>query len=290
MTRARYDIIAIDLDGTLLNREGAVSHANRRALQAARDAGIEVIIATGRAWIESRHVLESIGHDGVFIGAGGATLNHALSGETIRRHVMDPSLAVRIAQSLIRHGHLAHLLKDGPRSTYDYLIVGEGELDPATQWWFRSFPVRARFAESLELDDHPQETLRCGTVAVAGDLRHVVDELREDLGNRVFMQHWAAVTESQAVGAATHLLEVFNPRVDKWTMLSEHAEERGVPVERIAAIGDGLNDVGMVRQAGLGVAVGNADPRVRDAADRHAPDHDHDGVAHAIEHILRGAW
>lgn len=290
MTRPRYDLLAIDLDGTLLGRDGGVSSANRRALQAARDAGIEVIIATGRAWVESRHVLHDIGHEGVFIGAGGATLNRSEDGATLRRHVMDPTLTVRIARSLIRHGHLAHLLKDGPRSGYDYFIVGEGELDPATQWWFRSFPVRARFAESVELDDHPDETLRCGTVAVSGSLQRVVDELREDLGDQVFMQHWAAVTESQAVGAATHLLEVFNPRVDKWTMLAEYAAQRGVPPERIAAIGDGLNDVRMVRQAGLGVAMGNADPRVRDVADRHAPDHDRDGVAYAIERLLHGAW
>ena len=68
------------------------------------------------------------------------------------------------------------------------------------------------------------------------------------------------------------------------------ARRRGVPTSRIAAIGDEINDVGMVRGAGLGVAMENAVPSVSGAATKHTRSNDDDGVAFAIERILSGRW
>jgi len=285
-----YDLIAIDLDGTLLRRDGSVSARNVAALREARDAGAEVVLATGRALIESDHVLDHVGREGFFVGAGGAMLCNARTGRTVQRSDMDEHLVRAVTASLNRHGHLAHLLKDGSVAGYDYLIVGDGVLDPATQWWFDTLPIRARFARLLEEDEHPELTVRVGTVASARELDHVEHELREDLGDTVFLQHWAAVTSTEATGSQTHLLEVFNPEVDKWTMIRRIAERRGIDRDRVAAIGDGLNDIRMVREAGLGVAIGNAEAGVMHVADRVAPENDEDGVAVAIDAILHGKW
>ena len=71
--------------------------------------------------------------------------------------------------------------------------------------------------------------------------------------------------------------------------MSQNARGRDAP-ERIAAIGDEINDAAMIRSAGLGVAMGNAVPAVRDAARRHTLANTHDGVAYAIARILGGEW
>ncbi len=288
---ASYDILAIDLDGTLLNRRGEVSERNVAAIRRAREEGIEIVLATGRAWVESHHVLERIEQrDGVFIGAGGSILSRAADGATIERSVMAPHLVGRMVGALVSRGHLAHLLKDRHATGYDYMIVGAGVLDPASEWWMRTLPVAARFAGGMEADEHPGETLRCGTVATADEIASVAAAIREELGDAVFLQHWPAVTQTEAIGSGTHMLEIFNPDVDKWTALARYARERGVSPERIAAIGDGVNDVRMVRSAGLGIAVANAVPTVAHSAARVVGHHEEDGVAEAITKILDEGW
>jgi 5-amino-6-(5-phospho-D-ribitylamino)uracil phosphatase len=286
----RYDLLVIDLDGTLLSRDGRISAANRRAVERARDAGMEVVIATGRALVESLPALTSIEHDGLLVAAGGSLLCETATGRTIDRRVMPHDLVRDVTHALLGHGHKVLILKDADTVGYDYLAVGPGELDPASKWWFEMLPAEVRFADHIDEDDHPHDSVRAAVVACGNELAPLARDLKAQLGERAFLQHWAAVTESQATGASTHLLEVFSPNVSKWTMVMSVCEQRGVEPQRVAAIGDGLNDVEIIANAGLGVAMGNADPRVMAVADRTAPDHDADGVATAIKRILAGEW
>ncbi|HRP62794.1 MAG TPA: HAD-IIB family hydrolase [Phycisphaerales bacterium] len=287
---ARYDMLVIDLDGTLLDRDGYVSTANRRALDAARSGGLEVIIATGRAWVESMTALRAIAHDGLLIAAGGSLLCDAATGHTVDRHVMPRDLVADVTSALLGHGHKVLILKDAHAAGYDYLAVGPGRLDPASEWWFNTIPAKVRHVDGLHEDEHPDETVRAGVVASSAELTPIARDLQVALGGRAFLQHWAAVTESEATGSSTHLLEVFNPNVSKWTMIESICQQRGIDRDRVAAIGDGLNDVEMIANAGLGVAMANADHRVMQAADRVTARHDEDGVAAAIDRILTGEW
>ena len=281
-------LIAIDLDGTLLGPKGNVSPRNVAAIRTARSLGWAVVIATGRALIESLHAVESIEHDGLFIGAGGALLSDIESKQTLRRSAMSKHFSHRIATTLNAHGHMAHLLKDADVVGYDYAIIGEHALDPATEWWFQTFPVRAKIFERLEDDPHPDETVRVGTVATAGELSHIASELRDDLGDSIFLQHWASVTQwsKTSTPTETHLLEAFNPEVDKWTMLEYLAAIMRLGKGQVVAIGDGLNDLQMLREAGIGIAMANANASVQHVADMITKSNVEDGVAHAIDMLI----
>lgn len=286
----RYDMLVVDLDGTLLNSAGGVSARNAQAIEAARDAGLEIIIATGRSLAESREALAAIRHSGMLIAAGGSMLCEVDSGHTISRRAMPLDVVRDVTRWLIEHDHAALILKDSHAAGYDYLIVGEGELDPASRWWFRRMGTTTRHVATLDDDPHPEDTVRAGAVANEARLAPLAIRLQAALGDRCFMQHWSAVTEAHATGAATHLLEIFDSNVNKWSMLCEHCRPLGMSSERIAAIGDGLNDVELIANAGLGIAMANANPLVRDAAKRSTSHHDHDGVAHAIDRVLSGEW
>lgn len=286
----RYDLIVVDLDGTLLDKRGCASERNCAAIRAARDAGVEVIVATGRAFVESQAILAQIESLGPVIVAGGAMLCESMTGDTLDRSTMPADLVANISGSLIRHGHTAHILKDATAASFDYLIVGEGTLDPATQWWFDTHPVRVRYVDTLERDSHPGDTVRVGTVANGTSLKKIADEMRDDLGDSVFLQHWSAVTATEAIGSETHLLEAFHPQVNKWTMIERFCQRTGIDTNRVAAIGDGMNDLNMLRNAGLSVAMANADPGIVHLCDRVTEDHEADGVAHAIDQMLTGAW
>ena len=286
----RFDLLVVDLDGTLLSRDGSVSLANRRALDQARDSGMEVIIATGRSLNESRRAIEAVKHEGLVVAAGGSLMCEAVSGRTIDRRVIPADVIHDATQHLVEHGHKVLILKDAHATGYDYLAVGDGQLDPASQWWFEHLEVDVRFVDCVHEDAHPEDSVRAGAVACEERLAAVAKRLREKMGERCFLQHWSAVTATHAIGSATHLLEIFMPNVNKWTMISAHCQRRGIDPRRVAAIGDGLNDIDLIQNAGLGIAMANCCAEVAAAARHTTADHDEDGVALAICNILSGTW
>lgn len=285
-----YDIVVIDLDGTLLRSDGTISPADRRAVAEARAAGLEVLIATGRALPEAVPALEAIEHDGLVITAGGAMLSDLAAGMTRRRRPMCRHVVAGVVNRLIANGHKALILKDADVTGYDYLAIGPHALDPASQWWFDQLDVAVRFIDHVDEDEHPEDTVRAAAVAGCDELAPLADQLHTFVGNRACLQHWSAVTESEAIGSTTHLLEVFDRDVNKWTMVRTHCRELGVDPRRTVAIGDGLNDVELVRQAGLGVAMANADARVLGVAQRVTASNDENGVAGVLDGLLSGAW
>ncbi len=86
------------------------------------------------------------------------------------------------------------------------------------------------------------------------------------------------------------ILEAFDKHVNKWTAINWLATREGISRERVAAIGNDVNDVELLKGAGLGIAMGNAIPECLAVADKTTRGHDEDGVAHAIEQMLGGRW
>jgi len=298
LVAVRYALLAIDLDGTLLDSRGRVSERNRAAVLAARDAGARVIVCTGRGLAECRHVLDAIGQRDPVVVAGGSIIADPASGRTLHRFSVPESLVERAVHRLIEHKHPALVLKDPGEAGYDYLVVhGEAEhpLDPVTRWWFDSMNVRVRYARRLDEDEHPEHTVRVGACGLSGTLASIKADLAGLTGDDAHIHHFPAVVAPHHVkqtddGQVLHILELFNPTANKWSAISRLASGWEITPSQIAAIGDEINDVSMIRGAGLGVAMGNAVPPVRDAATRHTTRNDEDGVADAIGHMLRGTW
>lgn len=303
MSVARYDLIAIDLDGTLLCSRGRVSDANARAIERATGAGVRVSVCTGRGFNECRHVTSRLASQEPVVVAGGAILSHSSTGRTIHRFPMKSALVRRLVETLTSHGHAALVLKDpagedepGLSPGHDYLIVsptGEGAIDPITRWWFREHGIRFHIVPSIDLDEHPDHTVRVGVCGTRGRTQAAADELKRNFSGEVVFHHFGAVVpgdEKKAPDDQIVILEAFDRSVNKWAAIRWLADRYGVEPMRIAAIGNDINDVAMLEAAGLGVAMENAIPEARAAAKRHTRSNDADGVAHAIEMILAGEW
>lgn len=293
-----YDLLAIDLDGTLLDKDGSISNANRRAIQRARQAGLDITICTGRGFVECEHLLNAIEQTDPVIVAGGSILSCPVSRRTLHRFAIDQTIVLRAVDRLISHGHAVLVLKDPIEAGYDYLVV-QGEqnhaIDPVTDWWFRSMNVKARYAPSLSHDEHPEHTVRFGICGPDHTLAPISADLLHHLGDDIALHHFPAVVAPEHASRITddsayHILEVFSKDANKWTALSWLAANRNISPSRIATIGDQINDEAMIQHAGLGIAMGNAVPRIQQIARRHTRPHDQDGVAHAIDNILSRHW
>jgi len=299
----RYDLIAIDLDGTLLCPRGTISEANAAAIARAKKAGLRVTVCTGRGYNECKHYTREIGQTDPVIVAGGAILSDAATGRTIHRFPMRHELVGRLVQRLTSHGHAALVLKDpcglqdsGLEKGHDYLIVspaGESAIDPITRWWFEEHEIRFHVVPSLTHDEHPEHTVRVGVCGTRGRTQAAADELVRDFAEEVVFHHFGAVVpgdngrnpDDQVV-----ILEAFDRSVNKWAAIQWMAQRYGIAPSRIAAIGNDVNDVVMLERSALGIAMENAIPEAKAAAKRHCRANDADGVAHAIDMILAGEW
>jgi hydroxymethylpyrimidine pyrophosphatase-like HAD family hydrolase len=293
---ARYRMLALDLDGTLLDEHAELTADNIEAVRRARREGVRVVVCTGRGLVECRRYLDRLEQVDPVIVAGGAITADPVSGETIRRVPMAAPLVARTVDLLLGAGHAALVLKDPSPAGYDYLVVtggGQARPDPVTLWWFEKMGVRVRYAARVEDDEHPEHTIRVGMCADAAQSQALAGVMQRDLGDRVVMHAFKAVVGAGLTGAAertVHILEAFDASAGKWPAIERYAAELGVAREQIAAIGDEVNDLEMIHQAGLGVAMGNAIPAVLDAADRTTEANHRSGVARAIERILEGVW
>jgi hydroxymethylpyrimidine pyrophosphatase-like HAD family hydrolase len=294
----RYDMLAVDLDGTLVNSRGEVSEANAVAVRAARDAGMRVAVCTGRGLVECEHYLKAIEQVDPVAVAGGAIIACPVQRRTIHRFSLDAALVSRAVERLLSHNHPVMILKDPVHAGYDYLmVVGEQRLalDPVTVWWLAHMNVAHRFVCSVAEDEHPEHSVRLGVCGLSGSLAGITEDLREAFGEEAVMHDFPAVVAPEHAsripdGQKLHILEVFDKRASKWSAIRWMAAQSGIPEERICAIGDEINDLPMISQAGLGIAMGNAVPSIKAAAKRETLPNDEDGVAHAIRNVLSGRW
>ncbi len=299
----RYDLIAIDLDGTLLDTQHRVSAVNLAAIERARAAGYIVTVCTGRGWVECREYARQIGQREPAVVAGGAIVTCAHTERTLHRFAMDQSLVSEMAACMLEHGHAVMVLKDpdatGPRAGergHDYVIVsprGEHAIDPVSRWWFDRLNVSIKIVPDLDHDEHPEHTVRVGICGPRQKTRRAAEEVLGRFGPRVQTHHFGAVaptSDGSDPDAQVVIFEAFGRDVSKWTAIKWLSSREGIDESRVVAIGNDINDVTMLQGAGLGVAVANAIPEALAAAGRKTLSNDEDGVAKAIERVLAGEW
>jgi 5-amino-6-(5-phospho-D-ribitylamino)uracil phosphatase len=291
-------LLAIDLDGTLISGDGEISARNRAAIDAARRAGVRVVVCTGRGLVECRRYLSVIDQRDPVAVAGGSIIADPASGRTLRRFPVRLDLVHRTVERLVGLGHPALVLKDPAEAGYDYLVVhGESRLplDPVTEWWFGRMGVAVRFAEHAHQDQHPEHTVRVGACGLSSVLTSLRDDLVRASGGDAHVHSFPAVVAPEHAsrlpsGESLHILELFDVSATKWSAVSRLAMQWGIQPAQVAAIGDEINDVSMIRGAGVGIAMGNAVPEVLRQARYRTARNDEDGVAAAIDHLLTGRW
>jgi hydroxymethylpyrimidine pyrophosphatase-like HAD family hydrolase len=298
MAPARYDLLAIDLDGTLLDTSSRVSERNIAAVRRARAAGIHIVVCTGRGLVECRQYLDAIGQVDPVIVAGGSIIACPVTSRTVHKFNLHLRMVQHAVDRIHGHGYPALVLKDPVEAGYDYLVVTGSQdhpLDPVTKWWFESMSVKVRYVRELSEDQHPEHTVRLGACGMSGSMSLVQEELLSAYRDELHMHHFPAVVAPQHAsttddGQVLHVLEVFASNANKWAAIEVLSSGLKIEHSRIATIGDQINDVPMLKAAGLGIAMGNAVPAARQVAKRHTLVNDEDGVAHAIDRILSGEW
>jgi len=259
-------LVAIDLDGTLLGSDHALSERNLLAVTRITNSGVCVVLASGRQWHTIVKFAHQIGlpQSSPIIAYNGAMIR-TVGGETLYHQPVPAEAAQRIVRHCVAGGyHLNYYLDD-------VLYVRK-----ETHW--------ARLYEK-----------RTGTTAVVGALMRfdgrkptkllLIDT--PETTNRL-LKHY-----QEKYGKALYItktddeyLEFMNPAVSKGVALAEAAKRLGVSAEECAALGDSFTDLPMLEWAGVGIAVENAKPELKAVADLIAPANTADGVAIVLERLF----
>jgi Cof subfamily protein (haloacid dehalogenase superfamily) len=275
MTNSRIRLIALDLDGTLLNSSAEIPEANLRAVQAAVDAGIEVALVTGRRFDFARPVAEKIPCPLTMIVNNGA-LVRSKDGTTHLRHLLPRQTALELLGQMQLYRRRAALVFDRPRE--NQVIYEEIEWhDPRRRPYLqrnREFIAQVSPIEEALTED-PIQLMYTGEPAT---MRAAEAVLRASPSRDAFS---LAVTCYERFEFA--MLDVIHPGCSKGATLAEWSARRGYSRDQVMAVGDNFNDVEMLEFAGLPVVMANSVPELRNMGWRETLSNDHAGVAVAIE-------
>jgi hypothetical protein len=275
----KYKLIAIDLDGTLLSPSSEVTARTKAAIHKALEARLLICFATGRNFTESQTVLDAIEHYDSAVFVGGAMVIDTRQRVTLHRTMMAPELARDVCRFFESRGIAALALQDTTAAGFDYLVSAELPLHDSTTSWLKATRATHRLAGKLSSHAH-EHTIRVGTVGATEILQPVHAELEKEFGQRI-MSHCY-------LGGTVSVVEVFDPSVSKWAGILHVAARHNVKPEEIVAIGDGINDLVMVKNAGLGVAMGNAHPELLKLAKKVIGANKDDGLAQFLEELIAG--
>jgi Cof subfamily protein (haloacid dehalogenase superfamily) len=283
-------LIALDLDGTLLNSRGELTERNRVALFQARARGVAVALVTGRRFRDARPLALELGLDVPLIAHNGALTKHARSLETVSAVLMPVEAARAVVRVGRAHGADALVSDDHVGEgtlVYDHISEGNTALAKYIAWSRRVVGDEA--AASIKQVPSLEEYLNHDPLHVAfsggcAAMEHLAGEMRRELGEGVRL----LLTLYPKMDFA--LLDVLHPEASKGAGLAAVAREQGVAADEVMAVGDNFNDLEMLEYAGTGVLMGNASPALLERGSFHlTATNDEDGVAEAIERFVLNA-
>ena len=274
---SQYELIAFDMDGTLLNSRKEITPLTLAALNRAADAGKKIALSTGRCRPELDSYLSLIPKIRYLICTSGALVYDVYTQEEILKRSLEPSLVKALLKLAIKEGAMMHLLD---RES----IVQPDQFQRMEQYGMGVYkPMYERVVTAW---DNLYETYCASPFPVEKvNFYHTDLESRERTRRRIEEAGFPVILADAERGS----LEISAAGVDKGSGLRKLCERLNIPVSRTIAAGDADNDISILKAAGLSVAMGNALPHIKELADVTVSDCDHDGCAEIIDSWLLAA-
>jgi hypothetical protein len=274
----KYRIVALDIDGTLLDPFGKLTDAVREAVASARRRGLWVILCTGRRFRTALPCARELDLDGSIVVNNGVLVKDIASGDTLH-HSYLPIEDYSDAIAVVRRVGSPLLYVDTYHEEIDLVTESIDEAHSFQREYLND--NTAHFHTVDDLRDRPRsDVIMVSTMADEETLVVLRDEARKEFGDRIDT-HILINKNYRGV-----ILEFMSPDAGKWSALAAVAAQAQVRPEEIIAVGDDSNDIEMIRRAGLGIAMGNSAPEVKEAADFVVRSNAEGGLVDAIEKAL----
>ncbi|WP_100487238.1 Cof-type HAD-IIB family hydrolase [Sporolactobacillus pectinivorans] len=276
-------LIAMDMDGTLLNGHRGISWDNLKALRFARSKGVTLAIASGRAFFDIKNLMREIDMETHIIGTNGATI-HTIDGKLLGADALDRSEALAVVAELVKQNYYI-----GVYSEHHIYVPADG-----TEWLYEEL-------ERLHIHEDRSVGFQGAThddfYRTFSDW-HEIDKRGSEIFKIIICSYDdAKLQKARGIYEAKHRysivssgignFEIMAPNVSKGNALYQLSNYLDIPLSDVMAIGDNYNDLSMFEVAGISVAMGNADDVIKSKCDRVTLNCNEDGVAHAIYEELK---
>ena len=286
MGRGRYRILALDVDGTLLDASGTLRPRTATAVARAAQAGIRPVLCTGRRYRRARPIATQLALNAPIVCNSGAIVKNPQNDRTLWRTDFDSSLAAALLKLFEADRRPAVSFTDRGTQDSDFIVP--------------CFPTGWQFFDDYVFQNHEHAEINPTWAArhlVKGEdpspegVFHLAPSGREEMltFQRFVIDRVGSQVQTFVQRSPRYLgtmCEILRHDASKWTAVLQLARLWDVDPTEICAVGDDANDVPMIRNAGLGVAMGHAPNEVLAVADHVTGDHDQDGVAMLVEEIL----
>lgn len=285
-----YKLVAIDLDGTMLNQYGEVTLNTKKAIQAAIEKNIEIVIASGRPIDSIKTIAKEIGSNHYFIAGNGALIYDIQKDEIIYDKFLPKQKVLEIIKICEENSIsynvytentiLANSLK------YNVLYYQKENLkkEESKQTKISIIENIYEYVKNKKEDKFLKMTICDDNKTV---FQSIIRKLRKIEGIEVLdVSHMSKKTIKQGTEEITveyYYTEITVQNVDKWEAIEYLINQLNIKKEEVIAIGDNVNDKKMIEQAGLGVIMAGSTPEVTGIADYITTSNNEDGVAKALE-------
>ena len=288
-----YKLVAIDLDGTLLNSYGEISNKNIETIKKAKEKNVEIVLASGRPIVSVKNLANQIGANNYMICGNGAITYDIQNEKIIYDRFLEKSKVLQIVKICEENSIFYSIYTKDTILTknlnYNVLFFyKENEGKPDEKKTDISIIQNIEeYIQKREEEDYLKITICDGDKAV---FENIIRKLKT-VGNVEVLDVEHMSRKKIKNGNDEFLIEYFyteitNTNVDKWAALDNLINILSIKKEEVITIGDNVNDVLMVKNAGLGVMVENAATYIKENADFIAKDNDSDGVAQTIEKFI----
>lgn len=270
-----YRLVAVDLDGTLLNSHSWVSEGNREAIAYAIKKGVKVVICSGRIFTGARVFARQISAEGPIITCNGAVIKDIKTEEVLYDEPLSSEDCCRVIDICHRENIYFHAYIEDTMYT-EVLEYG------ASFYWKLNDELPEQDRIDIRLVKDVADVIKSGFkpaskfVIVSEEPEHLL-KVRKQV---------CEIESVEVMSSNINNFEVVKRGVNKGNALKILSEKLNIPREEIIAVGDNENDCSMIRFAGLGVAMGNAEKSIKDVADYITLNNDEDGVSEVLKKFV----
>ncbi|HLR35993.1 MAG TPA: Cof-type HAD-IIB family hydrolase [Tissierellales bacterium] len=271
----KYELIAIDMDGTLLNSDNEISSRNKRAIKKAKSLGANIILSTGRLFTSANEYAESLGLTTPIISCNGAFVAEKGKSNVIYDSAINKDVAKEVIKMSEKEEVYYHFYDD---ETF-YLTEKNASSELFKGWTgekniYHGVDYQVMKAPLKEIEKNQIRVYKY--IVVDRDIERLLK----------FRKKISQINGVEIASSWSNNIEIMNKGVTKGNGLKLLCEKFNIPTSKVIAIGDNENDISMLKMAGLGVAMENGEEKAKEYADYITDNNDRDGVAKVIEKFV----
>ena len=288
-----YKMIAVDLDGTMLNSYGEVTENTKRVIKQTIQKGTDVVIASGRSIDSIKSIAEEVGSSKYMIAGNGAVVYDIKSGKILYEKYIPKAKALNIIkiceQNSIYYNIYTNksIIADSLRYNVLYYYKENLKKEDSKKTRITLVDNVQKYIEEMK-DEKIMKIFICdGTRSVFNSIIKKFSDMTElDFLDISHMSRKIIKHGSIEVLIEYYYTEISMKDVDKWYAIEFLINKLGIQKEEVMTIGDNMNDKKMIEEAGLGVTMKGSTPAVKQVADFITEDNNNEGVAKAIEKFI----